>query len=81
MERADNQTDQDAVGTAVDLSWAVASEDDRFTSFDPVRNPLFTSFLPKDVVLRGGHGSVPHAVLPEELVKDDVVGGIGLREV
>ena len=32
-------------------------------------------------VLRRRHGGAAHAVLPQELVEDDVVGGIGAGEI
>lgn len=37
--------------------------------------------LGEDVVLGRGHGVVGHAILPEEFVEDDVVGGVGVTEV
>ena len=33
------------------------------------------------VVLGLGHGGVAHAILPKELVEDDVVGGVGVAEI
>ena len=35
----------------------------------------------EDVVLGRGHGGTAHAVVPEEFVEDDVVGGVGVAEI